>query len=143
VGLLLVALGVQLAMGHDAPFLPRFVSGRRLEKATVDRLLSGAEKLLGALEAVARPRWSFAARSPRVYGAAIALLGIIFAIPVFVPFGNPLTAAPLALLGLAMLEDDGLLGALGLAGTAATFAYHGLFMRLIWTAASAFLARGA
>jgi hypothetical protein len=141
VGLLLIALGFQLALGREAPVLPRFVSERRLEKATVDRLFSAAERLLRAVEKIARPRWSFAARSPRAYGAAIILLGLIFAIPVFVPLGNPLTGVPLALLGLAMLEDDGLLGALGLAGTGGTIFYHAAFIRLIWSGARAFAAR--
>ena len=72
------------------------------------------------------------ANSPRLLGAAIILLGLILAVPVFVPFGNPITAAPLALLGLALLEEDGLLGALGLAGTLLSLAYHAAFAGLIW-----------
>lgn len=142
-GLMLVALGVQLACGHDAPVLPRFVRERRLERATVDRLLGAAERLFGALERVARPRWPAVARSPRAYGAAIVLLGLVFALPVFVPFGNPLSAAPLALIGLAMLEDDGLLGALGLAGTGLSLAYHAAFFRLMWTGGHALFGRHA
>ncbi|MDE2141405.1 MAG: exopolysaccharide biosynthesis protein [Elusimicrobia bacterium] len=141
VGLLLIALGLQLIQGRDEPKLPRFVMARRLEKATVDRLLAAAERLLGIIERFARPRWDFAARSPRVYGTSIVFLGLLFAIPVFVPFGNPIAAAPLAALGLAMLEDDGLLGALGVGGTAFAWAYHGAYARLIWAAIRAFMAR--
>ena len=141
VGIILVAVGFQLALGRPTPWLPRFVSGRRLEAGTVDRLLGAAERLLTWVEKFARPRWSASARSPRAYGAAIAVLGLIFAVPVFVPLGNPITAAPLALLGIAMLEEDGLIGALGLAGTGVTVAYHAAFARLIWSGAHAFAAR--
>lgn len=141
VGLMLAALGVQLARGKEKPSLPRFVSGRRLESATVERLLSIAERLMRVVERFARPRWAFAARSPRVYGCAIVVLGLIFATPVFVPFGNPITAAPLVLISLALLEDDGLAGALGVAGTVVTILYHAAFAGAIWAALRSLAAR--
>ena len=132
VGLLLAAVGVQLVRGHETPTLPRFASERRLEAATVTRLLTMAERFLAFTERFARPRWPALARSPRLIGAAIVTLALIMIMPVFVPFGNPLTAAPLALLGLALLEEDGILCAFGLAGTAVTAAYHAAFARLVW-----------
>ncbi|HEX4048515.1 MAG TPA: exopolysaccharide biosynthesis protein, partial [Elusimicrobiota bacterium] len=133
VGLLLAAVGVQLARGREAAALPRFASERRLEAATVKRLLGTAEKILVFTERFSRPRWPAIARSPRLVGTAIVLLGCIMIVPVFVPLGNPLTAAPLALLGLALLEEDGLFCALGLAGTVLALAYHAAFARLIWS----------
>ena len=132
VGFLLAAIGIQLVRGHEAPVLPRFAAERRLEAATVTRLLSMAEKFLVFAERFARPRWPALARSPRLIGAGIVALALIMIVPVFVPFGNPLTAAPLALFGLALLEEDGLLCALGLAGTIMTVAYHAAFARLVW-----------
>lgn len=132
IGLVLAAIGVQLALGHETPYLPRFVAERRLEAATVSRILSAAEKLLGFTERFTRPRWPALAKSPRVVGTAIVALGGIMIVPVFVPFGNPITAAPLALLGLALLEEDGLFCALGLAGTLAAVAYHAAFAEIAW-----------
>ena len=132
VGLLLAAIGIQLARGHEAPSLPRFAAQRRLEAATVNRMLAAAEKLLGFTERFTRPRWPAIAKSPRLVGTAIVVLGGIMTVPVFVPLGNPLTAAPLALLGLALLEEDGLFCALGLAGTLAAITYHAAFAELAW-----------
>lgn len=132
IGLFLAAIGFQLAMGHEAPFLPRFAAERRLEAATVNRMLSAAERLLLFTERFTRPRWPALANSPRLIGAAVVALGGIMIVPVFVPFGNPMTAVPLALLGLALLEEDGLFCALGLAGTIATLVYHAAFAELIW-----------
>lgn len=132
IGLLLAAIGVQLARGHEAPYLPRFAAERRLEAATVNRMLAAAEKVLGYAERFTRPRWPRIANSPRLVGTAIVVLGAIMFIPVFVPFGNPLTAVPLALLGLALLEGDGLFCALGLAGTLTALAYHTAFAVLAW-----------
>ena len=141
VGLMLAALGYQLAIGREAPVLPDFLARRRLEAATVDRMLSKAELLVGKAERFARPRWPWVSRRPRLLGAALALIGLVLAVPVFVPLGNPISAAPLALIGLALIEDDGLLGTLGLAGTALTLAYHAAILRLVWTGGRAFAAR--
>jgi hypothetical protein len=141
VGLMIIAVGIQLAQGKEAPAPPRFVASRRLEAATVKRLLASAETILGAAESFARPRWRGLARSPRLFGGALVLLGVILAVPVFVPLGNPITGAPLALIGLALLEEDGLLGAAGLAGTLLTIAYHAAFARLIWSGAKILAAK--
>jgi hypothetical protein len=132
IGMLLVAIGIQLARGQEAPYLPRFAAERRLEAATVEKILAGAEKLVKFTERFSRRRWTALANSPRLIGSSMIALGCILIIPVFVPFGNPLTAAPLALLGIALLEEDGLLCALGLAGTLATLAYHAAFADVAW-----------
>jgi hypothetical protein len=142
IGLLLVAIGWQLARGREAAALPAFVASRRLEAETVDRLLAAAGRLLTGAERLARPRWR-PLGSPRLFGAAIVVLGTILAVPVFVPFGNPLTGAPLALLGLAIAEEDGLLGALGLAGTVLDVAYHAAFAGLVWSGVKHLAARFA
>ena len=139
VGILLAALGVQLASGRKTLALPRFVAARRLEAATVARVLAWAEKFLGLVERFTRPRWPAAARMPRTVGAAMAVLGAIFAIPIFVPFGNPLTAAAMLLLGLSLLEEDGLCAVLGLLMTAVTCVAHAVFFALLWKGGRALL----
>lgn len=133
IGFLLAAAGLQLTLGRTSAVLPRFIAEHRLEAASATRLLSAAERILGVAERAARPRWRAFAHLPKVYGVAIILLGMIFAIPIFVPLGNPATAIPLAMIGLALLEEDGLLGALGLVGTGATLIYHVACVRLMWS----------
>jgi hypothetical protein len=133
VGIVLAAAGIQLALGHERMPLPAFAARRRLEAGVVDRVLTAAEKVLGTLERFTRPRWQSAAHMPRALGAAMFVLGVIFAIPIFVPFGNPLTAASMVALGLALLEEDGLLAIAGLLGTAATVALHAGFLWLLWS----------
>jgi hypothetical protein len=143
VGILLAAIGIQLARGRETPVLPRVAAEHRLKAATVDRLLSAAEKFLNVAERFARRRGPEAARSPRLIGTAVFVLSLIMIAPVFVPFGNPITAAPLALFGLALLEEDGLLCALGLAGTAMTLVYHAAFAGLVWRVLKSAAARFA
>jgi len=132
VGLLIAATGVQLTLGRETPLLPRFVSARSLDAESVRKVLGAAERLLVLLERFARPRWRPVARSPRLIGAAIAVTGAVFALPLYFPFGNLLSAAGLVLLGLALLEEDGLLAILGLALAAVSFAYHAVVLALAW-----------
>lgn len=133
VGIVLAAAGVQLALGHERMPLPAFAARRRLEPAVVARVLAAAEKVLLALERFAKPRWRPAARMHRAIGGAMVALGIGFAIPLFVPLGNPVSAAAMVMLGLALLEEDGFLAVLGLAGTAASVALHVGFVVLLWS----------
>jgi hypothetical protein len=140
-GLLIAAAGLQIARGGDRLALPGFVARRRLEEPTLKRLLELAEKLVGFLERAAHrrgPRWS---RSPRLLGFAIAALGAALAVPIYLPFAAMFCAAPLALLGLALIEEDGACGLLGLLAAAACVAYHVAAARLAWAAAAALLRR--
>ncbi|MFI5363516.1 MAG: exopolysaccharide biosynthesis protein [Elusimicrobiota bacterium] len=143
VGFLLAAIGIQLLRGRETAALPRFAAVRRLEPATVERLLSAAEKILSFAERFARRRGPPAASSPRLIGGGVLALSLFMIVPVFVPLGNPVTAVPLALLGLALLEGDGLLCALGLAGAALAFAYHAAFAGLVWSVVKRAAARFA
>ncbi|MBI3564556.1 MAG: exopolysaccharide biosynthesis protein [Elusimicrobia bacterium] len=133
VGVVLMAAGVQLALGHERMPLPGFAARRRLDPAHVAKALGAAERILTALERYAKPRWRGAARLPRAIGAAIVVLGSGFALPVFVPLGNPVSAVAMVLLGLALLEEDGLLAVAGLTMAALSTALHLGFFFFLWT----------
>lgn len=132
VGLLIAATGVQLALGRGAPYLPRFVSSRSLDAESVRKVLAAAERLLVFLERFTRPRWQPVARSPRLIGTAVAVTGFFFALPLYFPFGNLISAAGLVLMGLGLLEEDGLLAGLGLMLATASLAYHVAGLALAW-----------
>lgn len=132
VGLLIAATGVQLALGRETPYLPRFVSARSLDAESVRKVLAAAERLLVFLESFARPRWRPVTRSPRLIGAAVAVTGCVFALPLYFPFGNLISAAGLVLMGLGLIEEDGLLAVLGLCLAAVSLAYHVVFLALVW-----------
>ncbi|OGS37278.1 MAG: hypothetical protein A2506_06140 [Elusimicrobia bacterium RIFOXYD12_FULL_66_9] len=108
------------------------MADKRLEPASVQRILAAAERLLAFLERFARPRLRFAVRELRVLGVAIAVTGFVFALPLYLPFGNMLSAMGLVLMGLGLLEEDGLLASLGLMLAAASLAYHIAGVALAW-----------
>ena len=71
-------------------------------------------------------------RSPRLIGVAVTVTGFFFALPLYFPFGNLISAAGLVLMGLGLLEEDGLLAALGLLLAAASLVYHVVGLALAW-----------
>jgi len=138
-GLLIAAAGLQVARGGERVALPDFVARRRLDEGTLRRLLSAAEKVGAFLERAARRRGPGWSRAPGTLGAAIAAVGALLAVPLYLPFSAMACAAALVLLGLALIEADGLCGLLGLAAAALCAAYHVAAVRLAWFAVAAAL----
>lgn len=117
-------LGVQLARGRKELALPSWISKRRLEAKTVHLLLGAARWFFGLAEKISRPRWRALARNERAAGAGIALSGALLSLPFPIPLSNVICAGPATLLALGVLEDDGLLAALGWLGLALSIAFH-------------------
>lgn len=128
-GLLLMFVGLRIAFGHR-PWLPPWLLDKPLRP---DSALSLARKLAAferRTHKLLRPRLVVVCRDPRMHrvnGLVVALLGILLTLPI--PFTNIPLAVPVLLIGLGLLEDDGLLLILGHA--LSIFAF-GLFVALFW-----------
>jgi hypothetical protein len=113
-GLPLVIVSAQLMFGSKRAWLPRFVMDNTISaesfRAVMDRLIPR----LVSLERMVKPRyWPFwRRRGDRVIGTMCFMLAVIVTLPI--PLGNWLPALSSALLGLALVERDGLLFAIGM-----------------------------
>jgi hypothetical protein len=143
-GPLVALLGVQLSRGRKELKLPAWIAGRRLELKTIHLLLGAARWFFALAEKAARPRLRSLARGERAAGAGIALSGALLALPFPIPLSNVICAGPATLLALGVLEEDGLLAALGWLGLLLSIAFHaGLALlgaegaRALWRAAFA------
>lgn len=135
-------MGVSLARGRKELTLPEWLGRRRIEEGALKLLLGTARRAFALAERVARPRWTALARAERAAGAGIALSGCLLSLPFPIPLSNMICGGPATLLALGLLEDDGLLAALGWAALALSVAFHaGLAMlgadgaRALWGAA--------
>jgi hypothetical protein len=142
-GLLIAAAGLQVARGGERLALPEFVARRRLEEGALRSLLAAAEKVAAFLERAARRRGPAWSRSPRALGVAIAAVGALLAVPLYLPLSAMACGAALLLLGLALIEEDGLCGLLGLAAAALCMVYHVAAVRLAWSAVAAALRKAS
>ncbi|MFM7320430.1 MAG: exopolysaccharide biosynthesis protein [Armatimonadota bacterium] len=132
IGVVLCALGIQLALGRARPVLPRVLRGVALPATLRNVLRSRGVVWLRRFEASMRPRPPRVdtVLAKRVAGLAICASGIVMALPI--PFMNTPPALAVALVSLGMAGGDGrlwLVGILlafaivaGLAGVVATAA---------------------
>ncbi len=106
----LIIVAVQMALGHNRVWLPKFLLGKSLSR---DRFVSMTDRHLPRLlrlERLIRPRyWPFTGSGwdDRVIGWFALVLAIAVTIPI--PFGNWLPALSILLIALALSERDGFL----------------------------------
>ncbi|MCC2604338.1 exopolysaccharide biosynthesis protein [Planctobacterium marinum] len=107
-GILIMCLGIQMSFGRTKAWLPKFILERPLSGPSVAKALLTFEPKIRAIERFLKPRWQFteAFIVDRINGFIITLLGAIITLPV--PFTNLGPALVLMIMGLGLLERDGL-----------------------------------
>jgi hypothetical protein len=116
-GLLLALVAVQIIFGRATPWLPRALLGRSIARADLERAVARAIPILRRLERFSRPRMPIfeSGVAFRAMGVLILLLsiGIVFALPPFL--GQIPLGVAVCLVGLGLVERDGLVVLGGLA----------------------------
>ncbi len=139
-GLPLLIVSAQLMAGSKRAWLPRFVMERPMSADAFRTVMDRLVPRLVQLERMIKPRyWPFWRRQgDRVIGVMCFALALIVTLPI--PFGNWLPAFSSALLGLALIERDGILFAIGtlmgvvsLAVIAAVFGSATALIGVLWT----------
>ncbi len=112
---------VQLMLGVDHLIVPKFLARRTIGTHWLKVLAPKVASALSWFEALLRPRmaWVTVPRAERFIGAIAILLAAVSTLPI--PFGHNLPALGLVLIGLGLIERDGLAilfgAAIGLVGT--------------------------
>lgn len=108
-GILVVALGLQMLIGLEHPWLPAFLERRPISRTTLRRLLAVIAPITLRLERLCRPRLQRVARRPLtvISGLVMILLGLLLMLPI--PFTNYLFGALLLVFAFGLIERDGLL----------------------------------
>lgn len=112
-GLPLLAIAAQMAYGNRRTWLPAFLMQRSVTADQFRFMMNWLIPKLKRLETYIRPRyWPFWRRQgDRVVGTISVVLALSVVLPI--PGGNWLPAFSSALLGLSLLERDGILFAVG------------------------------
>ena len=114
-GLPLVLLAAQLTYGRREPWLPDWITNRSFPREGFDAVMRRALPSVERIERLLRPRltWLLSWIGERLVGAAILTLALILTLPI--PFANWLPAFGIAVIGLAIVEKDGVAVLAGLA----------------------------
>jgi len=109
----ILLLAPQIALGADAPWLPRRVVDRPLKRDDLRGLFRKLTPIVKYMELITRPRltWIFTPLGERMIGVVCTLLALVLVLPI--PLGNLAPGATVAILSLALLQRDGLLALLG------------------------------
>jgi hypothetical protein len=106
---------IQLAFGKKSLLLPGFIARRRIETTAFQKTAQSVVAALRRFERLLKPRLGFLTTpyAERFIGGFCIVLAIGAAAPI--PFGHSLPALSLAIIGLGLVEADGLAILLGLA----------------------------
>jgi hypothetical protein len=116
-GFVVVLAGARMACGLGL-WVPARWHGRRLPGRTLGRVFTAGAALMRRFEHLIKPRGRWLSAHPlteRVSGGAIALCGLLLALPA-PPGMNFVPSIPILLLSLGILEEDLLLLAAGYVG---------------------------
>ncbi len=120
-GVPVIVLAVHLMLGWRRLVLPRFLARRSIGAQTLKTFAPKLAAMLARIEPLLTPRLPAvsSAAAERIIGAICLVLSILSALPI--PFGHMVPALALMVIGLGLIEHDGVAilfgAALGLAGT--------------------------
>jgi hypothetical protein len=114
-GLPLVLLAAQLTYGRHKPWFPRWLTQRSFPRDGFANVVLRSLPYLERAERLLRPRLTvlLSWTGERLIGLAILILALVLFLPI--PFANWLPACAIAIIGLAIVEKDGLAVLVGLA----------------------------
>ena len=110
-GILLAFIGLRIAFGHRV-WIPNAILERKITHKTLKRIVHYTTKLIQKLRGFSYTRWSWLVQTPSLHilhGLTIAVLALLLAIPLPIPFTNMACAIPIVIFGIALLDDDGIL----------------------------------
>jgi hypothetical protein len=113
-GLPLVLLAAQLSYGRHKPWFPDWLTHQSFSRQGFAAVVRRALPYLERTERLLRPRLSvlLSWTGERLVGIAILILALILTLPI--PFANWLPACGIAIIGLAIVEKDGVAVLVGL-----------------------------
>lgn len=111
-GIVIIILAVQIIIGRKYPWLPQKILNKEIN---IKKFRSGVSKIntfIQFFEKIIKPRGKFLYNQGQsLLGLMIFMCGVSMLIPI--PGTNTIPALGIFVIGLGMIEEDGLLGTLG------------------------------
>jgi hypothetical protein len=119
-GLPLVMLAAQLTYGRHKPWFPHWLTRQSFPREGFANVVLRSLPYLEGAERLLRPRLAvlLSWTGERLVGLAVLILALVLALPI--PFANWLPACAIAIIGLAIVEKDGVAVLVGLVVGAAS-----------------------
>ncbi len=114
-GFLVIFIGLRMAFGHHI-LLPQFILAKKVSRDVLIKVVQAASWVNQKAQNFTAIRLAYLSENPVVHvlnGVLIAILGVVLALPLPIPFSNMLVSWPILLISFGMTEDDGLFICLG------------------------------
>jgi len=113
-GIPLCIFTLQLIMGHEKPWLPKWISNKKIKTQTFQHFVNKAEPLFEKISKLFKERYpKFLSPSSEKLMAVLAFLcSVSVALPIL--FGNAIPSAAILIMSLGMLYRDGLIVVIGM-----------------------------
>jgi hypothetical protein len=131
-GLTLGLVGFLLAIGRDL-WIPKFIGAKVIPYNRLSFVIERLLRVSARLDRWFHPRMAFVITNSaniRVHGFFVMFLGLVASIPLPLPFNNFVGAFPVLLLGLSLLEEDGLLAIVSYIAAIPCLIYYGALLYL-------------
>lgn len=111
IGLVVVLLAIQLLLGRESFWLPRWLLERSVATSKLRKALGWLRRPARFVDRLLRPRLTLFTDGPAIYVSAVLCIIIAAAMPVMeaVPFSANVAGIVLTALGLSLIARDGLL----------------------------------
>jgi len=108
-GIALILLTVQMLFGRKTPWLPRFILKRRIGPKLAKSMIGAAAAFFAKVEWLIKPRLAFFSGSfgEKMGAVIIIIMAALMTLPI--PFTNTFPAMVIFVIGVALIERDGLL----------------------------------
>jgi hypothetical protein len=109
IGIPLMIFAVQMMMGFDVPWLPRWLGNKSIKRSTLATSIEKASPYLRKVERLLHARLAFVSSrtGEKIVGLFCLLSAIAITLPI--PFGNALPAMAIIIMSLGLLSSDGLI----------------------------------
>ena len=124
-GLLIAIIGFRMIFGKHH-HLPKIITKRTISSKTVEKIASKLLQVFNKLRKFIHPRWQVFCQPgfmQKTHGFVLFLLGLILSLPLPIPLSNLSAGWSIFLLGLGILERDGLFIAIGYLSFLLTLAF--------------------
>jgi len=129
-GVAIMIIGLEFTL-RRRPSLPPFLLRKKIQFATLEKILPYIARLMERLERYMKPRLNFLVTGPvmtSLFGLGIVSGGLFLALPLPIPFTNSPPALSIIFLIVGLLCRDGVMILIGHALGIAAWAYLGLWI---------------
>jgi hypothetical protein len=131
-GLALGLVGLLGGIGCEIR-VPKSIAAKEITYSRLSYVIERLLRISAWIDRWFRPRIPFLATNSamiRIHGFFVMFLGVLAAVPLPLPFNNMVAALPILLLGISLLEKDGLLAVVSYLAAIPVLIYYGALVYL-------------